>query len=57
MFELFCLVNNFMTKKKKEKEKKKKRKLLMVVAGFDPEFTFVNCGHLKNFLLLPDLKI
>ena len=21
------------------------------------EFTFVNCGHLKNILLLPDLKI
>ena len=23
---------------------------------FEPH-TFVNCGHLKNFLLLPDLKI
>ena len=21
------------------------------------DLTFVNCGHLKNFLLLPDLKI
>ena len=36
MFELFCLVNNFMIWKRKKKKKKKKKKLLMVVAGFEP---------------------
>ena len=40
VFELFCLVNNFMIwkkKKKRRRRKKRKRKFLMVVAGFHPE--------------------
>ena len=35
VFELFCLVNNFMIWKRKKKEKKKKL-LMVVVAGFEP---------------------
>ena len=32
-------------------------KLLKTIANEISPFTFVYCGHLKIFLLLPDLKI
>ena len=59
MFELFCLVNNFMIwerknkKQHKKQKKEKKRKLLMVVAGFDPGTYWLRNSRLTTELPKP----
>ena len=51
MFELFCLVNNFMN----EKERKgKKKELLMVVAGLEPGIYGLRNSHLTTELPKPN---
>ena len=41
VFELFCLVNNFMIWKRKKQTNKQTKKILMVVAGFDPGYLWI----------------